>query len=157
MAPTHDWLCVKYSLRRSWRLASCNPEVRSTVVHNWTSTNSTKFIVLLIQPAYQASELWEISLIRLCCGSEWLRNVEHRLDSDCCLGGISSFPMESNDRMKSESDQILSETFRRNPTGSDQIASKFEYFRLNPVVFPIGLDRNPWSESEPSTWVTSLW
>ena len=90
------------------------------------------------------------------------RSTTNAVDNGSCLRGISSFPTESNDRMKSESYRILSEIFRRtpigfrqrgfrrNPTGSDQIASKLEYFRLNPVVFPIGLDRNPWSEL--STW-----
>ena len=91
------------------------------------------------------------------------RQLSTVFDCDCCQDRISSFATESNDRMKSESYRILSEIFRRNPIGFRQrgfrrnaigtcpIASAFEYSRLNPVVFSIGLDRNPWSER--STWV----
>ena len=57
IAHTHDWSRVNYSPRRSWRLAPYHPEVRNTVVHHWASTNSTTFIALLIQPAYETSEL----------------------------------------------------------------------------------------------------
>ena len=94
------------------------------------------------------------------------RQLSTVFDYDCCQDRISSFPTESNDRMKSESYRILSEIFRRNPIGFRQrgfrrnpigtcrIASEFDYSRLNLVVFPIGLDRNPWSER--STWDGTL-